>query len=65
MKVIKSFFMGIAFLIILFCVGIFVCALSPDLTSQLAGVVDNVEAVQIPVVSDNGLSIGQSGLNFP
>jgi len=65
LKVIKRTFLGIAFLITLLCIATLVCALSPELTSQLAGVVSGVEAAQTPVVSDNGLSIGQADQTFP
>lgn len=61
MKVIKRIFFGIAFLITLFCAVILACALNPDLTSRLAGVVDAVEAGRGSGSSDNGLSIGQAG----
>lgn len=40
MKLIKRIFFGIAFLIILCCGGILVCALNPSLTAQLAGIVN-------------------------
>lgn len=65
MKVIKKLFFGIAFLITLFCVMILVCALNPDLTSQIAEVVNAVEAGQKPVTPDNGLSVGQADPNYP
>lgn len=65
MKVIKKIFLGFAFLITLSCVAILVCALNPDLTSQLAGVIDSVEAGQNPVISDNGVSVGQADQVYP
>ena len=48
-----------------FCVAILVCALSPDITSQLAGAVNAVGAGGSPTQSDDGLSIGQSDQKFP
>ena len=60
MKLIRKIFMGIAFLIITSCVAVLVCALSPDLTSKLAGAVNSVEAGQAPVMPGDGLSIGQA-----
>ena len=65
LKIFKSIFLGIAFLITLFCVVILVCALNPDLTSQLAGVVGGAETGRGPVMPDSGLSIGQDVSVFP
>lgn len=65
MKIIKRIFFGIAFLVTLFCVVILVCALSPNLTAQLAGAVNGAEAGQEPVVPVGGLSIGQAVSDFP
>ncbi|MCM1540992.1 MAG: hypothetical protein NC121_07005 [Blautia sp.] len=60
MKILKKLFFGIVFLIMSLCVAVLVCALNPDLTSRLAEVVSAVEAGRQPVLSDNGLSIGQA-----
>lgn len=60
MKVIKKIFFGIAFFITFLCVMMLICALNPDLTSQLAEVVSSVEAGQ-GSAPGNGLSIGQAG----
>lgn len=65
MKVLKRIFLSIAFLIMLFCVMILVCALNPNLTSQLANVVNGAEAGRNPILPGNGVSVGQVDLNFP
>ncbi len=68
MKAIKRIFLGIAFVITLFCVVVLVCALNPEITEELAGVVSVVsgaEAGRNPGASDNGLSIGQAKPGFP
>ena len=65
MKIIKRIFLGIAFLITLFCVMILYCALNPAVTSQLAEAVEAVEAGQRPVAAGDGLSIGQADSRLP
>lgn len=64
MKVIKKLFFGIAFLITLLCVAILICALNPQITSQLAEVVNEVEAAQRPA-PEHGLAIGQADSKQP
>jgi len=62
---IKKIFLGIAAFITFFCVVVLICALSPNLTSRLAGVVSAVETGLTSAESDNGLSIGQADQKLP
>jgi hypothetical protein len=65
LKVLKRIFLSIAFLIMVFCIMILVCALNPNLTSRLANAVNGAEAGGNPVLPENGVSVGQVDLKFP
>lgn len=65
MKLLKKIFLGIAFLIILFCGGILVCALNPNLTAQLAEIVSKTETGQGAAAPEHGISVGQADSQLP
>lgn len=60
MKVLKKIFFGIVFLIMLFCGSILYFALHPELTAEMADIVNDAGTGQNTVLPGNGISIGQA-----
>ena len=61
MKILKKVFLALALLVMLFSGGVIFCALSPDLTAQMAEIVNEAQSGQSGIQPGAGLSVGQSG----